>query len=141
MSRFRLAGLLRLRKLTEDSAAAQLAQRSSARRTADRRVEQAERRLGAHTLEAAGGPQVWRASIAARSAFAASADAARIAREQTLAEEEAAQKAYGEAKKNARSLEKLEAKHVEKEKAEDERAEQVVLDELATQRAFRGKDH
>ncbi|MPV39187.1 flagellar export protein FliJ, partial [Georgenia subflava] len=45
MSRFRLAGLLRLRDLQEEQAAAELAERTRRRAAADARAQQAQRLL------------------------------------------------------------------------------------------------
>ena len=79
MSRFRLAGLLRLRKMQEDTAAAELARRSMHRRESERLESKALAAIGEHRLEASGNAESWIASVAARSAYSASVDMARAA--------------------------------------------------------------
>ncbi len=139
MSRFRLAGLLRLRKMQEDTAAAELARRSMHRRESERLESKALAAIGEHRLEASGSAESWIASVAARSAYSASVDMARAAVGEAIEAETAAQLVYRAAKQKATTLDKLESRHIEAERAEEERVEQQVLDELATQRAFRGE--
>lgn len=138
MSRFRLAGLLRLRKMQEDTAAAELARTSVRRREAERLEARARAVIGGHEMGSGGG-QMWVASVAARSAYSASVDMARAAVGEAMDAEAAAQLVYRAAKQKATTLDKLESRHIEAERAEEERVEQQVLDELATQRAFRGE--
>jgi flagellar protein FliJ len=148
MSRdFRLSTLLRLRRLGEDSARAELA-RARAAETAERRRRRGVREvLGEDTAEPTG-PGTISAIAAARAAGAnllaeldvvigeRAADAARA--EAALAEAAAdaarAEAALAEAALQTRRLEKLEQRHRDAVIAEELAAEQSALDEIGGRR-------
>lgn len=134
---FRLASLLRLRSLAEERAAAELAETAARRTRAEARRADTSVRLGAASMPAQSDELHWRAAIAARAALAG------LLTEHTTdvhvadREVEAAQGVWADAKQRARTIEKLEERHVAEVRAEDERLEQLVLDEIAGQSARR----
>lgn len=135
MSRpFPLAGLLRVRALAEDTAAAELA--------AARREEDAARRRAARTAEMLGSSRppgeaelsAWKAAVAARVALSSllTEDVAdlRDAEEDTGRRQDQ----WTRARTRTRAVERLRDKHDEEQRAEDERAEQAAIDEVAARR-------
>lgn len=133
--RFRLAGLLRLRKLQEEQAAAELGRANARRQRAEHTAEKAGRDLADHAFEPATELPVWRATVAARSALRQNvllAGAAVNAAQQDVTQKEADWRA---SRVQAVPLEKLEEKHDKRVAAEDLRLEQIQLDEAATRRA------
>ena len=128
--KFRLAGLLRLRHAQQDQAAAGLASAN------DRLRDAADARIAARrTLEDQSTDVQDAATLSAVAAARASTrgmlselDAVTTARREEAA---AAQAAYNAARRAAIGLEKLEEKHDVRARAEDLRAEQIVLDEIA----------
>jgi flagellar FliJ protein len=135
---FRLAGLLRLRKLQEDQAAAALGQ-ANARRTAH------GRRLAA-TRGALADSRSDPASASALAAAAASRAASRslLLDLQALAatlesDADSAQAALLEAKTAASPLEKLAERHQDEYATAELHAEQGFLDELALSRREAGE--
>lgn len=137
MAKFRLAGLLKLRKLKEETASAELAKRTGARRQMEQREAEVRSRLGSQEIDAHGSRENWVASVVARGAMMANLEAARAAVAQAAEEEAVAQREYQRAKQEAVPLEKLEEKHRQAEFFEEMRKEQNILDELASQRAAR----
>lgn len=137
MAKFRLAGLLRLRELKEDTAAAELAKRVNERSKMEHREAEVRGRLGEHQMEAYGSRENWVASVVARSAMMANLEAARAAVAQAAEAEAEAQEEYQKAKQETIPIEKLEEKHRQAEISEQMRKEQNELDELASQRAAR----
>jgi flagellar FliJ protein len=130
MSTFRLAGLLRLRKLQEDNVRAELA-RTRATELQRRRREQLVRNvLGESAVDATSAEAVQ--SIAAARASSSSmlgeldallaGDAAAVA---------AAEAAHAVARARSVQIEKLEERHTARTRAEGLRAEQLALDEAA----------
>ena len=135
MSRpFPLAGLLRVRALAEDTAAAELA--------AARREEDAARERAARTAEMLGSTRppgeaelaAWQAAVAARVALSSLLveDVAGVRR----AEEETGrrQEDWTRARTRTRAVERLRDKHADEQRTEEERAEQLTLDEVAARR-------
>lgn len=132
---FRLASLLRLRKITEDDAAARLGQASAARMRADAHRARAIEELSGHQLDSDVAVATWRASAAARAALrqnllAAAAMSAAAAVQVAERETE-----WQGARAKSVPLEKLAERHDERVVAEDLRLEQIELDELASRRA------
>lgn len=127
---FRLAGLLRLRKLQEESVRAELA-RTRAVAVQRRREEQRVRAvLGESAVDAASAEAVQ--SIAAARASSSSMLGeldALLARDEEAVASAAA--AHAEARGHTRRLEKLEERHDARVRAESLRAEQLALDEHA----------
>ena len=127
---FRLAGLLKIRKLQEDQAKQELA---VANVNLQEKVEEAGS-LEAYLRQTKPGDQ-HRSSLAALAASRAATtglltlldlEAQELGRERDRAGE-----AYREARMRSRGLEKLEGHHEEQVAAEELVAEQVVLDEAA----------
>ncbi|GAA1357673.1 hypothetical protein GCM10009636_29160 [Arthrobacter koreensis] len=127
---FPLAGLLRLRRLQQDSAAGTLAAANAdLRRAAEARIE-AYGSLAATPLEAADAATL--NAIAAARASSRSMLADLLASEQLKdAAANTAQAEFQAARARSVGLEKLEAKHSDAVAVEDLRTEQNVLDELA----------
>lgn len=128
--RFPLAGLLRLRQVSQDQAAADLAAANGRLRDSSARRHQ--------TLVALDGSRAEIADTAALHAIAAARSAARgMLNELAAVEDEIradvvrAQAAFNAARTRTIGLEKLEDRHAAAVSAEDLRAEQKTLDELA----------
>lgn len=136
MSRaFRLAGLLRLRALAEEQAAAQRATTARGRDTAAARVAATEAALGSAAFPAGADPRAVQAVVAGRLALSALLVDRRAQVAVAQDELDAADAAWAEARSRTRTLEKLQEKHDAAVRAEEQRAEQVVLDEVAGRRA------
>lgn len=138
MSRgFRLASLLRLRTAAEEKAAVELAEAARLRARAEQRRHDTEVLLGSAAMPAHADELHFRAAVAARVSL--SGLLAEHTAEVHVADRgvEEAHVVWASAKAKARALEKLEEKHDAEVRAEDERAEQVVLDEVAGQAARR----
>lgn len=128
---FRLAGLIRLRSLQEDQAAGALAVSNGVLRTAQRNRHATLATLACHTMPALADVSAWRTSVTARGALThLLADAAIEVRD--AGERVAADAAlWSAARSRSAALEKLHDKHRALVHAEDERAEQHALDEVA----------
>lgn len=128
---FRLAGLLRLRRLEEDRAAGALAAANAERhRASEHRVATAER-IARSTLD----DDDFSAAVAGRAAlFGVYAESTAFL---ALAQERAAEAgvAWTGARRAVRMLDKLEDRHTAAEEAAGLRAEQLLLDETATRQA------
>ncbi|GEO34479.1 flagellar FliJ family protein [Cellulomonas aerilata] len=132
---FRLAGLLRLRELQEDQAAARLAASHAALRAAEQRRRDTLASLVGHTVPETAGSREWRLALTGRAALAhlvadagvAVADAGYRVGEDTAD--------WSAARGRSVGLEKLRDKHREAVAVEDGRAEQIALDEIASRRA------
>lgn len=128
---FPLAGLLRLRKMQEDQAAAGVSRAASRARTASERRAAARTELG--DSSAAAGSSAALLAIAAARASSQSMLADLDALE-TVADEQLAQARtdYTQARRTAVGLEKLEGRHHAERAAAELAAEQGVLDEIAS---------
>ncbi len=134
MSAFRLAGLLRLRSLAEEQAAVELAGATRARDAAVARRVATEEALGAAQFPLGSNPTAMRAVIASRLALSGllvEQRALTVAAQQVMDERA---DDWSAARTRTRTLEKLEEKHVTAETEADQRAEQIVLDEIAGRR-------
>lgn len=134
---FRLAGLLRLRKLQEDQAAARLAASNVALRSAEALRHGTQAALAGHTMPD-GDHLAWAVAVAARAAYGglltevtALADGAR---ERVRTDTSG----WSAARSRSVGLEKLEDKHRLVVQHEDDRLEQLVLDEIASRGARGG---
>jgi flagellar FliJ protein len=128
---FPLAGLLRLRRMQQDQAAAGLAQASSRSRTALERRAAARTELG-DSGATAGSPAALLAIAASRAtaqSMLADLDALSAMAEEELEE---ARADYTQARRSAVGLEKLEGRHRAELASADLLAEQGVLDEIAS---------
>jgi len=141
MSRaFPLAGLLRLRTLTEDRAASELALARRDQVRAEVRALETAERLNGTTMPRGGDLLAFRASVASRAALGSLLIERRtdVAVAETVTDERT--EAWSEARQQVRALERLEERHDEAERLEETRAEQKVLDEMAGRRASQGED-
>lgn len=136
MADFRLAGLLRLRKLQEEAARAQVARERASEHARRRQDAQVRALLGDSAVEVSSAETVQ--SIAAARASSSSMLSeldALIARDVAAVAE--ADAAHGAARARTVQLEKLEERHAARTRAEELRAEQNVLDEHAARAASR----
>lgn len=130
MSAFRLAGLLRLRKLQEDNVRAELA-RTRAIELQRRRSEQRVRAVlgeSAVDVTSAEAVQSIAAARASSSSMLGELDALLAQDAAAVAEAEAA---HAAARARTVQLDKLQERHDARTRADDLRAEQLVLDEHA----------
>ncbi|WP_166996536.1 flagellar FliJ family protein [Paramicrobacterium fandaimingii] len=131
--KFALTGLLRLRSIQQRQAAERLSRETMNARQAETRERHARAALGSSGTEAV--------DVRTLAALAASRVAARsqlaeltnLTEQHVTARDEAAH-AHALAKREEKSLEKLKDAHDERERTADLRAEQAVLDEIATTR-------
>lgn len=130
MAEFRLAALLRLRRLREDQA------RTDALRARSRASELAAERhqllgtLSDHGHDARDVRGITAVSVARASTSVMLADLRALQAEQD-AILQSAEDAHRAARRDVRAVEKLEQRHTEVERAEALRGEQAVLDEIA----------
>ena len=141
MSRaFPLAGLLRLRTLTEDRAASELALARRDQARAEQRARDTAERLGGVAMRHGGGLLAFQASVASRAALGSLLIEHRgdVTVAETVTDERT--EAWSEARQQVRTLERLEERHQEAERLEETRAEQKVLDEIAGRRSSNGEE-
>jgi len=132
MSGFRLASLLRLRTLAEDRAASALAQtRREERAAAQRRHDTEVMLAGQDLFSIDDDPRVWQAVIAARASLGSLVLDRRIDENRAGLLVASAEQEWSAARARTKALEKLAERHEQTEQAEDLRAEQIVLDEIA----------
>jgi len=139
MSRaFPLAGLLRLRTLTEDRAASELALARRDQSRAEQRARDTLDRLSGATLPRGGDTLAWQAAIASRAALGSLLIERKfdVAVAETVTD--GCHETWSEARQQVRALERLEERHEETVRLEENRAEQKVLDEMAGRRASEG---
>jgi flagellar FliJ protein len=131
---FRLAGLLRLRAISEDQAAAELARRTRQRDAAERARRHTQDALGDAIVPDGTDALGLKAVIASRMALSGLL----VQHGETVAcaqvEVEQADQEWARARSATRTLEKLEERHTEAERAAEQHAEQAVLDEIAGRR-------
>jgi flagellar FliJ protein len=131
MTSFPLAGLLRLRHLEEDQAAANLSRAHSRRREVAERADAVMMDLTA-TSQAPVGRSTLLALAASRASTSGLLGELGALRDVADADLDAAQDAHRAAKAAATSVEKLEERHELHVTGEARRREQLVLDESAT---------
>lgn len=132
---FRLASLLRLRRLQEDEAAATLASANRDVSDARERSARASARLAGVTFDGSVPVAVWQAVTAARSAMRRElTDAESLLRARRAACADA-ERAWLEARGRVRTFEKLEEHHDAQVAADELAAEQRALDEAAGRRS------
>jgi len=130
MAGFGLAGLLRIRRLKEERAAYEMVRaRSRASELADERHSLLEQ-LGDHGHDARSvrGIHALSAARASTSTMLADLEALAITERRLLAE---AEEAHRLARREVRTVEKLEEKHEVEQRATELSREQTILDELA----------
>ena len=133
MKPFSLLGLLRLRKLQEDRAAASLAVARRSQRDTAARIAHAHARLASVDASVATSDELFAIAATRSSSASMLADLAELERRQAD-EVVALAGAHAEAVRAARSIEKLEERHAVEQAAAEVAAEQRVLDELALRR-------
>jgi flagellar FliJ protein len=131
MKQFSLTGLLRLRGLQEQLAAAELAQANRALNTIRTRRTRTHAALSGTTVEASGSANLAalaaaRASGRTMLAELAALDSAALDQVGTASE------VYRSARAASLGIEKLHIRHIEAETKEDLRTEQAAIDEIAT---------
>lgn len=131
---FRLAGLLRLRRLQEDQAAAELARTHAERRAAAHRRDETAQLLAGTSFPVHGDELVWRAAVAGRASLAGLTTEATAALAAVESRVDQATGEWSAARTRATTLSKLEERHEVLVRAEEEAAEQLVLDEAASRR-------
>lgn len=127
---FPLAGLLRLRRLQEESAAGRLAAANARLREAGEGQARMIQALAASPVAATDSATL-RTLAAARSSSRAMLADLHALHAQSTAAAAAASTDFQLARAESVGLEKLEARHADEVAAEDLRSEQTVLDELA----------
>lgn len=136
MSRnFPLAGLLRVRAMAEDTAAAELASARREERVARDRATRTAEMLGSSRPPGEADIAAWQAAIAARVALSSllSEDLAAVDRaEQQVGRR---QSEWTAARVRTRAVDRLRERHEEGERVQQEHAEQVALDEVAARSA------
>lgn len=135
MSRgFRLAGLLRLRRLQEEQAAAVLARANAEAARAGREHAEIRTVMAETLLPARADGGAWAAAVADRAAVASMVTEAALVAEVATRRGELAAGEWTAARTTVATLDKLGERHESVVRAEDERAEQLVLDEAAARR-------
>jgi len=133
MKPFSLLGLLRLRKLQEDRAAASLAVARRSQRDTAARIAHAHARLASVDASVATSDELFAIAATRSSSASMLADLTELERRQ--ADEVAVlAEAHADAVRASRSIEKLEERHAVEQAAAEVAAEQRVLDELALRR-------
>ncbi len=133
---FRLAGLMRLRRLQEDSTRAELARTRAVERDRRKREDRVRHILGESAVDA-GSAETVQSIAAARASSASMLGELGALVAQDRAAVAVAEAAHREARARSLQLEKLEERHAARVRADDLRAEQKVLDEHAGRRATR----
>jgi len=133
--RFPLAGLLRVRAMAEERAAAELAAARRDERAAASRARSTEDRLGESGTPSLADGRAFQAAVASRMALASMLVEHRA--HAVAAQDESDRRAdvWTDARRHVRAIERLEERHEDTVRAEDARAEQLVLDEVAGRRA------
>ena len=134
MNRFGLAGLLRLRSLREDQAAAVLGAAERDVADARDRARDTDERLSGAMLTGSVDSATFLAAAASRLSLSSLLveDTQRLADARSVAAER--RDAWSHARQEERAVELLEEHHEERERAAELRAEQLVLDEVAGRR-------
>lgn len=140
MAAFRLGGLLRLRRLQEDQAAAELARANARRRAAEVRRDASQEMLAQGLLPQHGDVLTFQAGVAARAAMTGLVGEAVIALQATTDHAGRATETWSDARTRAVTLSKLEDRHTASVQAEELRLEQLVLDEAAARRHLTAQD-
>ncbi|WP_199422587.1 flagellar export protein FliJ [Actinotalea solisilvae] len=137
---FRLAGLLRLRGMQEEQAAAHLARENASLTAAQRREEATARALAGTDLPERADDLSWQAAVAARAAATGMLAEAIAARDVVDFRVRRATGEWSDARARALMIRKLEERHQAALVAEELRLEQLVLDEAAARRRAPGAD-
>lgn len=137
MNPFRLAAVKRLRKLQEEASRAELA-RTRATEGQRRRQEQRVRTLLGDSAVDVTSPEAVQSIAAARASSSSMLTELEALLARDIAAAEAAAAAHAAAHARTVMIEKLEERHDARARAEELRAEQIVLDEAAARVARDG---
>lgn len=132
---FPLANLLRLRQLQEEQAAADLARANAERARAEARRQETADMLAGAAMPTDADPLTWRAAVAARASLGSLTTEAVAALEARRVAAEGATTDWSAARRDSRALEILADRHEVEQRKEDERVEQLALDETSLRRA------
>jgi flagellar FliJ protein len=134
MSKFTLGGLLRVRGLQEDQAAAALGEAERAVAAADERARRTAERLSGCDLPSSVDGTTFLAAAASRLSLSSllTEDTGQLVAARTVADERRVE--WSHARQAERTVERLAEHHEERERLADLRAEQIVLDEVAGRR-------
>lgn len=136
---FALAGLLRLRTIEEDQAAAKLSSANTRSQAIHARKSAARLELQDSPVEVASIKALHMAAISRASSRSMLADLIALEAVQG-AETDAARSDFAAARRRTAALEKLEARHQDGQAAADALAEQNALDEIASGASRRQKE-
>jgi len=128
---FPLAGLLRLRQLQQDQAASDLAAANARLRESRARSDRARGSLGATSTDPTSVETLYALAAARASTRSMLADLDALGRHHETGVQQA-QAAFDAARASAVGLEKLAARHAEETAREEQHAEQIVIDEIAS---------
>jgi flagellar FliJ protein len=131
MSRFRLAGLLRVRAVQEEQARRDLGHAQVQLHRAGERVRLRQEALGAAGAPASGPAAAFLAGLATRTSLAAAVNEAAALREVSQSELGYARDQWLHARMQARAVERLSERHALEEQIALGRAEQAASDDLA----------
>lgn len=131
MSRFKLAGLLRVRAVQEEQARRDLGSAQVALQRAGERVQQRREALASAGAPPSGPASVFLAGLASRTSLAAAVTEAAALRELSENELGYARDQWLHARMRARAVERLSERHALEEQIALGRAEQAVSDDLA----------
>ncbi|WP_182112597.1 MULTISPECIES: flagellar export protein FliJ [unclassified Actinotalea] len=132
---FRLAGLLRLRGMQEEQAAAELERANASLRAAERRERRSAQALAAAELPERSDEITWQAAVAARAAASGLFTEAVAARDVVDFRVRRATDDWSDARARALMIRKLADRHEAVVAVEELRSEQLALDEAALRRA------
>lgn len=131
---FRLAGLLRLRRLQEERAAAGLAAANAATREAESEHDELTTAMAGTIFPRHTDEYAWRSAVAARASLTSLVGEARVAVDVAVRRGEIAAEDWAAARARVAMLDKLAERHEALARAEEDRAEQLLLDEVASRR-------
>lgn len=130
MTGFRLGGLLRLRRLEEERAAATLARANADRTAARERRSRVAMELSGASFDD-GDSASFQAAVAGRASLMGLLEESALLLAMTTERADEAQQDWTERRTEVRTLEKLEERHDAAVVAEEGRAEQLLADEVA----------
>lgn len=130
MTGFRLGGLLRLRRLEEERAAATLARANADRAAARERRSRVAMELSGASFDD-GDSASFQAAVAGRASLMGLLEESALLLTMTTERADEAQQDWTERRTEVRTLEKLEERHDAAVVAEEGRAEQLLADEVA----------
>jgi flagellar protein FliJ len=130
VSGFRLGGLLRLRRLEEERAAATLARANADRQAARDRRSRAALELSGASFDD-GDTASFQAAVAGRASLMGLLEESALLLAMAGARADEAQRDWTERRTDVRALEKLEERHDAAATAEEGRTEQLLSDEVA----------